>query len=610
MIGSEGEVLYVGKARSIKKRIAAYMAPERQQSRIARMVAQTHSMVFVTTASDAEALLLEANLIKQLKPRYNVTLRDDKSFPYILICTAHPAARLIKHRGARSLAGDYFGPFASAGAVFRTLNALQRAFLLRTCSDSFYANRTRPCLLHQIKRCSAPCTGEIALDDYANLVNEARDFLSGRSRAIKSRLGHAMNEAAAALDFESAARLRDRISALSAIQGEQSVNPRSIAEADVFAVTEEAGQFCVEVFFFRTYQNWGNRAYFPRADRALSREEVLDAFLAQFYLDRPAPRLVLLSHDVPSAGTLAEVLSARVGHRIAIGAPRRGEKKDLVDAAMRNAQQALSRKLAESATQEKLIVALSEAFGVDHPIRRVEIYDNSHIMGTNAIGAMVVAGPEGFVKNQYRTFNIRSVDLTPGDDYAMMREVLTRRFARLKRLGETAEPGAFPDTPDLVIIDGGRGPIRGRARGHRRARRRGHEAGRDRQGTGSQRGPRDVLHRGARAVQAHPPRSGAVLHPTPARRGASLRGRDPPRAAQEGIREEPARRNSRHRPGAQAGAPLSLRLGQGRRQSWPIGPRKDARPQRRDGEARLRLLPREPGAVRVAPLLRQPSLRP
>ena len=269
MMGAEGEVLYVGKARSIKKRIAAYMAPERQPSRIARMVAQTRSMVFVTTESDAEALLLEANLIKQLKPRYNVTLRDDKSFPYILICTGHPAARLVKHRGARSVPGDYFGPFASAGAVFRTLNALQRAFLLRTCSDSFYANRTRPCLLHQIKRCSAPCTGEISLDDYAKLVEEARDFLSGRSRAIKNRLGHAMSEAAAALDFESAARLRDRISALSAIQGEQSVNPRSIPEADVFAVTEEAGQFCVEVFFFRTYQNWGNRAYFPRADRAL-----------------------------------------------------------------------------------------------------------------------------------------------------------------------------------------------------------------------------------------------------------------------------------------------------------------------------------------------------
>ena len=457
MIGAEGEVLYVGKARSIKKRIAAYMAPERQPSRIARMVAQTRSMVFVTTESDAEALLLEANLIKQLKPRYNVTLRDDKSFPYILIATGHPAPRLIKHRGARSLPGDYFGPFASAGAVFRTLNALQRAFLLRTCSDSFFANRTRPCLLYQIKRCSAPCTGEIALGDYAKLVSEARDFLSGKSRAIKSRLGLEMSEAAAALDFEKAARLRDRISALSAIQGEQSVNPRSIPEADVFAVYEEAGQFCVEAFFFRTYQNWGNRAYFPRADRALSCEEVLDAFLAQFYLERPAPRLVLLSHAVPSAGTLGEVLSARAGHRIAIGAPRRGEKKDLVDAAMRNAREALSRKLAEAASQEKLLQALGKTFGVDHPIRRVEVYDNSHIMGTNAIGAMVVAGPEGFVKNQYRTFNIRNADLTPGDDYAMMREVLTRRFARLMRQGETAEAGAFPDTPDLVVIDGGRG---------------------------------------------------------------------------------------------------------------------------------------------------------
>ena len=457
MIGAEGEVLYVGKARSIKKRIAAYMAPERQPSRIARMVAQTRSMVFVTTELDAEALLLEANLIKQLKPRYNVTLRDDKSFPYILICTGHPAARLIKHRGARSLAGDYFGPFASAGAVFRTLNALQRAFLLRTCSDSFFANRTRPCLLYQIKRCSAPCTGEIDLGDYAKLVVEARDFLSGKSRAIKSRLAAEMSEAASALDFEKAARLRDRISALSAIQGEQSVNPRSIPEADVFAVTEEAGQFCVEVFFFRTYQNWGNRAYFPRADRALAPEDVLDAFLAQFYLDRPAPRLVLLSHAVPSAGTLSEVLSARAGHRIAIGAPRRGEKKDLVEAALRNAREALSRKLAEAASQEKLIEALGHAFGADHPIRRIEVYDNSHIMGANAIGAMVVAGPEGFVKNQYRTFNIRNADLTPGDDTAMMREVLTRRFARLIRQGETAEAGAFPDTPDLVVIDGGRG---------------------------------------------------------------------------------------------------------------------------------------------------------
>ena len=457
MIGPEGEVLYVGKARSIKKRIAAYMAPERQPARIARMVAQTRSLVFVTTESEAEALLLEANLVKQLRPRYNVVLRDDKSFPYILICTAHPAARLVKHRGARSIPGHYFGPFASAGSVFRTLNALQRAFLIRTCSDSFYAHRTRPCLLYQIKRCSGPCTGEISLSDYDKLVAQAREFLSGRSRAIRQRLAEEMSVASAALDFERAARLRDRISALSAIQGEQAVNPRSIPEADVFAIAEEAGQYCVEAFFFRTYQNWGNRSYFPRADRALSPEEVLDAFLAQFYLERPAPRLVLLSHAVPSAGALCEIMSARAGHRIAIGAPRRGEKKDLVEAALRNAREALSRKLAEAASQGKLLAALGAAFGIETPIRRVEVFDNSHIMGTNAIGAMVVAGPEGFVKNQYRTFNIRSAELTPGDDYAMMREVLTRRFARLKRQAEATDGNAFPAKPDLVVIDGGRG---------------------------------------------------------------------------------------------------------------------------------------------------------
>jgi excinuclease ABC subunit C len=457
MIGEKGEVLYVGKARSIKKRIAAYIAPERQPSRIARMVAQTHSMVFVTTESEAEALLLEANLIKQLKPRYNVTLRDDKSFPYILMCTAHPAARLVKHRGARSFQGDYFGPFASAGAVFRTMNALQRAFLLRTCSDSYYANRTRPCLLYQIKRCSGPCTGEIGLEAYGKLVGEARAFLTGKSRAIRERLAEEMAEASAALEFEKAARLRDRITALSAIQGEQVVNPRSIPEADVFAVCEEAGQYCVEAFFFRAYQNWGNRAYFPRADRALGAEEVLDAFLAQFYLDRPPPRLVLLSHGISNAETLCQVLSARAARRVAIGVPRRGEKKDLVEAAMRNAREALSRKLAEAASQEKLMAALAAAFGVDPPIRRVEVYDNSHIMGTNAIGAMVVAGPEGFVKNQYRTFNIRSADLTPGDDYAMMREVLTRRFYRLMKQGEMAEAGGFPEKPNLIVIDGGKG---------------------------------------------------------------------------------------------------------------------------------------------------------
>jgi excinuclease ABC subunit C len=461
MIGADGEVLYVGKARSIKKRVQSYTTPERQTIRIARMIAQTVSMVFVTTETEAEALLLEANFIKQLKPRYNVLLRDDKSFPYILIAGGHAAPRLVKHRGARSGPGDYFGPFANAGAVARTLNALQRAFLLRTCSDSYYDNRTRPCLLFQIKRCSAPCTGEIALGDYAELVAEARDFLSGRSRAIRQRLAREMSEAAQALEFEKAARLRDRVSALSAIQGEQSVNPRSVPEADVFAISEEAGQFCIEAFFFRTYQNWGNRAYFPRADRSLSAAEVLDAFLAQFYLERPAPRLVLLSHEVASRQSLTEILSARAGHRIAIGAPRRGEKKELVDNALRNAREALSRKLAEAASQEKLLGALRAAFGVATPLRRVEVYDNSHIMGTNAVGAMIVAGPEGFVKNQYRTFNIKSATLTPGDDYAMMREVLGRRFARLARqeaeAPAPADEGVFPDRPDLVVIDGGRG---------------------------------------------------------------------------------------------------------------------------------------------------------
>ena len=461
MLDAEARVLYVGKARNLKARVSNYARPSGHSGRIARMIRETASMMFLTTRTETEALLLEQNLIKQLKPRYNVLLRDDKSFPYILITSAHEAPQLVKHRGARAGKGDYFGPFASAGAVFRTVNAMQRAFLLRSCSDSYYENRTRPCLQFQIKRCSAPCTGEISLEDYGKLVSEARDFLSGRSRAIRRRLAVEMTEAAEALEFEQAARLRDRISALSAIQGEQNINPRTVPEADVFAICEEAGQFCIEAFFFRTYQNWGNRAYFPRADRALSAAEVLDSFLAQFYVERPAPRLILLSHEVRSSDMLRDILSARVGHRIAIGAPRRGEKKELVDNALRNAREALSRKLAEAASQERLLASLGGVFGLETPPRRVEVYDNSHIMGTNAIGAMIVAGPEGFVKNQYRTFNIKSSTLTPGDDYAMMREVLMRRFSRLQR--EQAEPaapreeGAFPDRPDLVVIDGGRG---------------------------------------------------------------------------------------------------------------------------------------------------------
>ena len=471
------------------------------------------------------------------------------------------------------------------------MNALQRAFLLRTCSDSYYENRTRPCLLYQIKRCSGPCTGEIGLDDYAGLVKEAKDFLSGRSLAIRRRLAEEMAHASEALEFERAARLRDRISALSAISGEQSVNPRSIPEADVFAIAEEAGQYGVEVFFFRTYQNWGNRAYFPRADRALGPEEVLDAFLAQFYLERPAPRLVLLSHPVASAVALCEVLSARTGRRIAIGVPRRGEKRDLVDAAMRNAREALSRKLAEAASQGKLLAALAQAFGIEEPLRRVEIYDNSHIMGTNAIGAMVVAGPEGFVKSAYRTFNIKSADLTPGDDYAMMREVLTRRFARLKRQGETAEADAFPDTPDLVVIDGGRGQFEAAREVMASLGVEGVALASIAKGPDRNAGRETFFVAGPRAVPAVAARAGALLRPAPARRGAPLRHRHAPGAPQEGLRQKPARRDFRHRPGAQARAPARLRLRQGGRARRPRRPRKDARAERGDGEAGVRLFP-------------------
>ena len=409
MVATDGEVLYVGKARSIRKRIASYTTPERQPARIARMIAQTASMVFVSTRSEAEALLLEANFIKQMKPRYNVLLRDDKSFPYILITGDHEAPQLLKHRGARSGKGDYFGPFASAGAVHRTLNALQRAFLLRTCSDSYYENRTRPCLLHQIKRCSAPCTGEISIAHYQQLVGETRDFLSGRSRSIRHRLAAEMEAAAESLAFEQAARLRDRIAALSAIQGEQSINPKSIPEADVFAIAEEAGQFCIEVFFFRTYQNWGNRAYFPRADRSLGPAAVLDSFLAQFYLERPAPRLVLLSHDVESHDALCAALerARRPSDRHRRAAARREEGARRARRAQRaRGARAQARRRGDPGKAARGARRRPSASTIRS--RRVEVFDNSHIMGTNAIGAMIVAGPEGFVKGQYRTFNIKT----------------------------------------------------------------------------------------------------------------------------------------------------------------------------------------------------------
>jgi len=462
MMNAAGDVLYVGKARSLKKRVIQYAQGRFHTNRIGRMVRETATMEFVVTRTETEALLLEANLIKRLRPRFNVLMRDDKSFPYILLTTDHPAPGLFKHRGAQSRKGDYFGPFASAGAVGRTINSLQRAFLLRTCTDSVFESRSRPCLLYQIKRCSGPCTGEVSLDDYAELVSEARAFLSGKSSRIKAQISEAMQEASDALDFERAAIYRDRLSALSHVQSHQGINPQSVDEADVFAIHQEGGQSCIQVFFFRTGQNWGNRAYFPKADPALEPAEVLGAFLAQFYDDKPCPRLVLLSHAVEDQELLAAALSTRADTKVTVTQPQRGEKKALVDHALQNAREALGRRLAETSSQARLLEGVAQTFGLAQPPQRIEVYDNSHIMGTNAVGAMIVAGPEGFIKNQYRKFNIRSTDITPGDDFGMMREVMQRRFSRLIREhGTEAANGAeeTPAWPDLVLIDGGQGQM-------------------------------------------------------------------------------------------------------------------------------------------------------
>jgi excinuclease ABC subunit C len=431
MIDKSGDVLYVGKAKSIRKRILSYTRPTGYDPRIERMIAATAALEFVSTTTETEALLLEANLIKRLRPRFNVLLRDDKSFPYILITGDHWAPQILKHRGARNREGRYYGPFASVWAVNRTITALQRAFLLRSCTDAFFEGRTRPCLLYQIKRCSGPCTREIEFAAYRELVREANDFLSGKSRKVKEELAAEMEKASAALDFERAAIYRDRLAALSAVQAHQGINPRGVEEADVFALHQEGGFFCVQVFFFRTGQNWGNRAYFPKADRSLDPGEVLGAFLAQFYDDKPAPRVILVSHVFAECELLAQALSAKSGRKIEVTSPTRGEKKELVDHALANAREALGRKLADTSSQRKLLAALAECFGLPRLPRRIEVYDNSHIQGTNAVGGMIVAGPEGFRKNQYRKFNIRSADLTPGDDFAMMREVLERRFKRL-----------------------------------------------------------------------------------------------------------------------------------------------------------------------------------
>ena len=470
MIDGRGEVLYVGKAKNVKKRVAAYARPTGLDTRIERMIASTRTIEFVVTRTETEALLLEANLIKRLRPRFNVVLRDDKSFPYILITSDHWAPQILKHRGARTRPGHYYGPFASVWAVNRTVNALQRAFLLRSCSDPFFESRTRPCLLYQIKRCSAPCTKEIDFPDYAVLVREANAFLSGRSKTVKGELAEEMERASAALDFERAAITRDRLAALSAIQSHQGVNPRGVEQADVFAVHQQGGFACVEVFFFRTGQNWGNRAYFPKADRSLPGGEILAAFLAQFYDDKPPPRLILISQPIPDRELLAAALCTKSGHKVEIAAPQRGEKRDLIEHALANAREALGRKLAETTSQEKLLRQLAETFALPRVPRRIEVFDNSHIQGSNAVGAMIVAGPEGFRKSAYRKFNIRSADLTPGDDFAMMREVLTRRFKRLlaeapRGQGADAAPpvgGADAEDlpwPDLVLIDGGAGQL-------------------------------------------------------------------------------------------------------------------------------------------------------
>jgi excinuclease ABC subunit C len=431
MIDAKGDVLYVGKAKNIRKRIVAYARPTGYDTRIERMIAATASLEFVSTTTETEALLLEANLIKRLRPRFNVLLRDDKSFPYILITADHWAPQILKHRGAHTRQGSYYGPFASVWAVNRTITALQRAFLLRSCSDAFFESRTRPCLLYQIKRCSGPCTREIDFAQYDGLVREANAFLSGKSQVVKDELAAEMEIAAAALEFERAAIYRDRLAALSAVQSHQGINPSGVENADVFAVHQASGFSCVEVFFFRGGQNWGNRAYFPRADRSLAAADVLGAFLAQFYDDKPSPGRILISHAIAEQALLAEALTAKSGHKVDVSVPQRGVKKDLVDHALANAREALARKLAETSSQRKLLHALSETLALPRAPLRIEVYDNSHIQGTNPVGAMIVAGPEGFQKNQYRKFNIRSSDLVPGDDFGMMREVLSRRFKRL-----------------------------------------------------------------------------------------------------------------------------------------------------------------------------------
>jgi excinuclease ABC subunit C len=456
MLDAESRVLYVGKARNLRARVSNYARPSGHSPRIARMISLTASMMFLTTKTETEALLLEQNLIKQLKPKFNVLLRDDKSFPNILVTASHTYPQIKKHRGAKKEKGSYYGPFASAGAVNRTLNQLQRVFLLRDCSDTMFESRTRPCLQFQIKRCSAPCVGKITPEGYRQSVRDAEKFLTGKTTDIQARLAREMTEASEAMEFERAAALRDRIKALTQVQTAQGINPKGVSEADIVALHLENGQACVQVFFIRANQNWGNRDYYPRVGPDVDAAEVLEAFLGQFYDTREPPRQIILSNEIENPDLMEEALSGKLGRKVDLVVPRRGEKAELIESALRNARESLARKMAETATQTKLIKGLAEAFDLAKAPERIEVYDNSHIQGAFAVGAMIVAGPEGFLKNQYRKFNIRGEDLTPGDDFGMMKEVLARRFKRLIKEDPERKEGQWPD---LLLIDGGAGQV-------------------------------------------------------------------------------------------------------------------------------------------------------
>ena len=457
MLNAKAEVLYVGKARNLKARVTNYSRPSAQHSgRIARMISETASMMFLTTRTETEALLLEQNLIKQLKPRYNVLLRDDKSFPNILISKEHGFPALKKHRGKKTEKGSYFGPFASAGAVNRTLNQLQKVFLLRNCSDAMFESRTRPCLMHQIRRCSAPCVAKVTPEQYAAQVLDAERFLEGKTTEVQAQLATQMTLASEAMEFERAAALRDRIRALTQVQQAQGINPRGVAEADVIALHLEGGQACVQVFFIRANQSWGNRDFYPRTGSGAEEAEILEAFVTQFYDDKDPPRLILLSHPVENEDLVSAALAERAGRKVELAVPQRGEKAELVENAARNARESLARRMAEGAAQSKLLQGLAEAFDLDAPPRRIEIYDNAHIQGSDAVGGMVVAGADGFNKGQYRKFNIKGAAGAAGDDFGMMKEVLTRRFERLLKDDPDRKTDAWPD---LLLIDGGAGQV-------------------------------------------------------------------------------------------------------------------------------------------------------